>query len=235
MTEGDWTRGKKYLINSESGSGLIINSARLKFKAGRRRKRQPLNVVFDNNRGGAGAPDVGMPHPKFAQLGGGGSGSGGRSSNSNNNNKHRNIYSSADNDKAFLRNYELNINSAALRRMNSYNGPKLKKEQQRQRQIEEGGRGNSNSAPSTAKADEDDELDAMMLNDDDNAGVLNAVAAVRNGGDMEDKNRGDDKWIDEPDDEYYPSRDHFSDLQNLHMPFWDSYDSINQLYLEIGA
>ena len=79
-----------------------------------------------------------------------------------------------------------------------------------------------------------------MLNDDDNAGVLNAVAAVQNGGaatDMVEKNRagGEDNWLDADDhDEYYPSRDHFSDLQNLHMPFWDSYDSINQLYLEIG-
>lgn len=184
---------RKYLINSGGGSV----SGRWKFKARRRRKRQPqMGGESNNNRGYTDRDAVATMTSTVARMGG------------NNNNRLRNIYSSADNDKeAFLRNYELNINSPAPRRMNS-------RRQQRKQEVGGGG----------------DEAEDVMLNDD-NVGVLNAVAAVQNG-DMVGKHR-DDNWMDETD-EYYPFRDHFSDLQNLHMPFWDSYDSINQLYLEIG-
>lgn len=195
-------------------------------KAKRRRKRQPGAVAAAAavaNGGGGGEQDT-------RTNDGAGQGttlttltkeqflSAAAASNNRNNNKHRNIYSSADNDKeAFLRNYELNINSAALRRMRGF--------KQGRRKV-----------PSGKKEEEGEEVEEeedIMLSDDDNAGVLNAVAAVQNGDMGLDKNR-DDNWLDETD-EYYPSRDHFSDLQNLHMPFWDSYDSINQLYLEIGG
>lgn len=224
---------KEHLINSGDGSTFDINSSHLKFKAARRRRkrqnqRTPVGAgqATMSGRTDRGKSDVGEDELQrgagegrtatkfFLQLG---------------NNKHRNIYSSADNDKgAFLRNYELNINSAALRRMNRIKGRQQGSYRLAGPPIE----GESGRAEARVVDEEDVDIDGgVMLNDDDNAGVLNAVAAVQNG-DMVDKNR-DDNWMDESD-EYYPSRDHFSDLQNLHMPFWDSYDSINQLYLEIG-
>lgn len=237
---------KEYLINSGDGSTFNINSSHLKFKAARRRRKR------QNQRPTGGAPgeatqtgrnvrtESGRWRPEDEPQRGGDGRVAAKFFQQQQqpqlgNNKHRNIYSSADNDKgAFLRNYELNINSAALRRMNSFKG--------RQQDAMATGASDDDDDDERDEQMEEDEgavndrgvLDidgGVMLNDDDNAGVLNAVAAVQ-GGDMVDKNR-DDNWMDETD-EYYPSRDHFSDLQNLHMPFWDSYDSINQLYLEIG-
>lgn len=250
------TSAKKYLINSGGGSGLNNkNSSRLKLNAKRRRKRQPgggIGVAVGsgvNNKGGGGGQEkdtrtngdngavvatgqaTKAAAAKFLSPRG--------ISNNKNNNKHRNIYSSADNDKeAFLRNYELNINSDALWRMKSFKGRQQQPQKKRRRKVEVPGEGGGNVADDEVPEelegaeDENEDEEDIMLKDDDNAGVLNAVAAVQNG-DMVDKNR-DENWLDEADEEYYPSRDHFSDLQNLHMPFWDSYDSINQLYLEIG-
>lgn len=225
------TSARKYLMNSGGGFGFSSNKnmnsgGRWKLRARRRRKRQGVGVGDNNSsnangRGNMGkeaaTPVVVMTTTRtVAKITNGGG--------NNNNNNRRRIYGGADNDKeAFLRNYELNINSPALRRMNSFKGGG---DAGKQRQdVDE-----DVSAGASDALDDEVDLDNAMLNDD-NAGVLNAVAAVQNG-DMVDKHR-DDNWLDETD-EYYPSRDHFSDLQNLHMPFWDSYDSINQLYLEIG-
>lgn len=201
-------------------------------RARRRRKRQGVGVGDNNSSNANGRGNMGKeaatsvvvmmttPTRTVAKITNGGG--------NNNNNNRRSIYGGADNDKeAFLRNYELNINSPALRRMNSFKGGGGAGKQRQD--VDEDVSVDVSAAGSDALDDEVD-LDNAMLNDD-NAGVLNAVAAVQNG-DMVDKHR-DDNWLDETD-EYYPSRDHFSDLQNLHMPFWDSYDSINQLYLEIG-
>lgn len=207
----------------------------MKFNARRRRKRQPLSLTNTAQDGGGAdgeeeleeGQEVAVPTTKFLQTGSAAA----SSSPANNNKKHRNIYSRADNDKeAFSRNYELNINSqAGPRRVNSF-----KKE--RRKSPEEG---IELLPPSFVLAKEEEEQqDVIMLNDEGNEGVLNAavaaVAGAAHHGEMVDKSRGDDNWLEDEDDEYYPSRDHFSDLQNLHMPFWDSYDSINQLYLEIG-
>lgn len=54
--------------------------------------------------------------------------------------------------------------------------------------------------------------------------------------DDEDESDDDDEVYDERDDERdtRAPQDRMSDINKLHIPFWDPYDAINQQYLEIG-
>lgn len=229
--------------NGRGVFGFNVNNGQLPFKVRRRKKRQPLggvvggdnvmtvgdgsvNQVGDGVRMTTRSTTAGAIH--YEREEGESDVLQNRSSN-NNNDKHQSLLSSsAENHKAFLRNYELNINSAAIKRMNSFKGQQQQRGQRQKKHVNE------------------DKPAVAMINNE-NARILNVVSAIsgRGGGGGgegggggghaagEQTSYGEDNWTDEAD-EYYPSRDHLTDLQNLHMPFWDSYDSINQLYLEIG-
>lgn len=48
----------------------------------------------------------------------------------------------------------------------------------------------------------------------------------------------DDDWLVASNEEYgtraTSKTDAFAEFHNLNLPFWDTYDTINQLYLELG-
>lgn len=72
--------------------------------------------------------------------------------------------------------------------------------------------------------------------DDEDDGNENDIDNHKNGSNnSDDDDDGDDsnKASEEQYDEKH-NHDRLDDTANQHIPFWDPYDSVNQLYLEVG-
>jgi hypothetical protein len=91
----------------------------------------------------------------------------------------------------------------------------------------------------SAADEEEEEEEEEEAEEGDNE---NGYENQRRNGDKHDGNEGEDEDDDYMDQgeretavrERLTNRDRIMDSTKLHVPFWDTYDSINQLYLELG-